>query len=184
MTFPEAPPGSRITSALADWARKAPRPLAVFLDDVDSLSGGVLVSVLRQVRSGFVSRPRGFPSSIALVGAQAVRDYSVSDVAGEHMTPASWFNITARSFALGDLTAGEVAELYGQHTTDTGQRFEPEAVAFAFALTRGQPHLVNVLAKVAVEDVVADASKPIRREDLMRAQTLLAGRGGEWPPSR
>lgn len=173
--FPEAPPGSRIASALANWAREAPRPVAVFLDDVDELCGEVLVSVLRQVRSGFVSRPRGFPSSLAVVGAQDVRGYRVADLAPEHMNPASWFNITSRSFALGDFTASEVAELYAQHTTDTGQRFAPEAVALAFALTQGQPRRVNALAKVAVEQVVPDASKPIRREDIEQAQTLLGG---------
>ncbi len=54
----------------------------------------------------------------------------------------------------------EVAELYAQHTADTGQRFEPEALAVACELTQGQPWLVNALAKV-VEDLVPDAAQPI-----------------------
>ena len=46
----------------------------------------------------------------------------------------------------------EVAELYAQHTQDTGQVFTSEAAALAFELTQGQPWLVNALAKEIVEE--------------------------------
>jgi hypothetical protein len=69
-----------------------------------------------------------------------------------------------------------VVELYQQHTADTGQRFEPEALALAFELTQGQPWLVNALAKVAVEELVPDSSQPVRREDIERAKGVLIER--------
>lgn len=176
--FPDAPPGSRIGMALSTWASAAPRPLAAFLDEIDALRGETLLSVLHQLRSGYRRRPQDFPSSLALIGLRDVRDYKVSSGDGdrEHLGTASPFNIKVRSLTLRNFTAEEVAELYQQHTADTGQRFEPEVLALAFEFTQGQPWLVNALAKVTVEELVPDRSQPIRREDLERARAVLIAR--------
>lgn len=93
-----------------------------------------------------------------------------------HLGTASPFNIKVRSLTLRNFTAYEVAQLYAQHTQDTGQRFEPEALALAFELTQGQPWLVNALAKVAVEELVREVSQPIRRADIERARAVLIDR--------
>jgi hypothetical protein len=175
-TFSEAPPGRRIGSALAAWAQASPRPLVVFLDEIDALRDEVLVSVLRQLRSGYRNRPGRFPVSLALIGLRDVRDYKVASEDRESLGTASPFNIKVRSLTLRDFTAEEVAELYTQHTADTGQRFEPEALARAFELTQGQPWLVNALAKVAVEEIVPDTAQPIRQADIERAKVLLVER--------
>ncbi|NMO22112.1 ATP-binding protein [Pyxidicoccus fallax] len=174
--FPEAPEGNRIGSALAAWAKAEPRPLVVFLDEIDALRDETLVSVLRQLRSGYLNRPRSFPVSLALIGLRDVRDYKVVSGEEDRLGTASPFNIKVRSLTLRDFTAQEVAELYAQHTADTGQRFEPEALALAFELTQGQPWLVNALAKVAVEELVPDISKPVRRADIEHAKKLLIDR--------
>jgi hypothetical protein len=174
--FPDAPPGSRISVALTTWAESAPRPLVVFLDEVDALRDMTLLSVLRQLRSGYPRRPRNFPASMALIGLRDVRDYKVTTDDRQHLGTASPFNIKVRSLTLRNFTAQEVAELYAQHTAETGQRFEPEAMALAFDSTQGQPWLVNALAKVVVEELVPDRSQPIRREDLERARSVLIAR--------
>lgn len=174
--FTEAPPGSRIGTALASWSRTAPKPLVVFLDEIDALRDDVLISVLRQLRDGYRNRPEHFPVSLALIGLRDVRDYKVASADRDHLGTASPFNIKVRSLTLRDFTAEEVAELYAQHTADTGQRFEPEALALAFELTQGQPWLVNALAKVAVEELVPDPSQPIRRADIERARGVLVAR--------
>jgi hypothetical protein len=164
--FPTVAPGSRISAALAAWAEAAPRPLVVFLDEIDALRDEVLMSVLRQLRDGYRDRPGHFPASLALIGLRDVRDYKVASAERGTMGTASPFNIKVRSLTLRHFTAEEVAELYAQHTEDTGQRFEPEAVALAFELTQGQPWLINALAKVAVEERVPDPSQPVRREEI------------------
>lgn len=174
--FSEAPPGRRVGSALASWARASPRPLVVFLDEIDALRDEVLVSVLRQLRSGHSNRPQRFPVSLALVGLRDVRDYKVASDDKESLGTASPFNIKVRSLTLRDFTAEEVAELYQQHTSETGQHFEAEALTRAFELTQGQPWLVNALAKVAVEELVPDTAQPIRRADIERAKVLLIER--------
>jgi hypothetical protein len=174
--FPAAPPGSRIAAALATWAKAAPKPLVLFLDEIDALRDEVLLSVLRQLRDGHRDRPTHFPASIGLIGLRDVRDYKVASGDRDHLGTSSPFNIKVRSLTLLNFTAGEVADLYAQHTADTGQPFEPEAVARAFELTQGQPWLVNALAKVAVEELVPDVSRPVRRSAIERAKEILIDR--------
>jgi hypothetical protein len=174
--FSDAPPGSRIGTALREWARTAPRPLVIFLDEIDSLRNGVLISILRQLRDGYSNRPESFPSSLALIGLRDVRDYKVASGGRDYLGTSSPFNIKVRSLTLRNFTGEEVAELYTQHTADTGQRFEPGALALAFELTQGQPWLVNALAKVAVEELVPDVSQPIRRADIEQAKKVLIER--------
>ncbi len=174
--FPEAPPGRRIGAALSAWAQSASRPLVVFLDEIDALQGAVLISVLRQLRSGYRNRPERFPASLALIGLRDVRDYKVSTDSGEPRGTTSPFNIKVESLTLRDFTRDEVAELYAQHTQDTGQVFQPEAVERAFYWTRGQPWLVNALARQLVEKQVPDPTQPITSAQVDAAKEVLIRR--------
>lgn len=67
----------------------------------------------------------------------------------------------------------EVAELYGQHTADTGQVFTPEALTLAWELTRGQPWLVNALARQAVEKVAPDPATSVTPGVIEAAKEIL-----------
>jgi hypothetical protein len=174
--FPQASPGAGIGAALDVWAAWSPRPIVVFLDEIDSLRDRTLVSVLRQLRSGYRSLPEHFPWSLALIGLRDVRDYKVSEGEREYLGTASPFNIKARSLTLRDFTAEEVVELYAQHTADTGQVFTAEASALAFALTQGQPWLVNALAAVVVGELVRDRGVAIGAEHVEAARRVLIAR--------
>ncbi len=57
-----------LATAFGAWARICPRPLVLFLDEIDAHSGRTLLSLLGQVRDGYRRRPAGFPASIALCG--------------------------------------------------------------------------------------------------------------------
>jgi hypothetical protein len=172
----DAPPGQRLNAALQAWAKAMPRPLVLFLDEIDSLEGVVLISVLRQIRDGFQDRPASFPWSLALVGMRDIRDYKIALDGRDGAVSGSPFNIKDRSLLLRDFTHGEVAALYAQHTGDTGQTFLPEAVDRAFALTNGQPWLTNALAAVAVYEIVVDRSRPIAPEHIEQAKDVLIER--------
>jgi hypothetical protein len=161
---------------LSAWAQACPKPLVLFFDEIDALRGQSLISVLRQLRAGYTQRPGAFPSSVVLCGLRDVRDYKVNPDGSGTLGTASPFNIKVRSLTLRNFTAEEVTELYSQHTSDTGQRFEPEALARAFELTQGQPWLVNALAKLAVEELVPDPTQPVRRASIERAKALLIER--------
>ena len=131
-------PGVALRVALREWTASDPKPLVLLLDEVDSLSGPPLLSLLDQLRAGYDTRPARFPHSVAVCGLRNVRDY---------LTPrASPFNIVAKSLRLGDFSETEVRDLLGQHTEATGQRFTEEAVAEVWRSTNGQPWLVNALA--------------------------------------
>jgi hypothetical protein len=171
--WPLAEAGSRIQSALQAWAETSPRPLVVFIDEIDALRDEALISVLRQLRDGFPDRPHGFPKSIGLIGLRDVRDYKFAAGGSDRLNTASPFNIKVRSFTLRNFTQAEVAELYAQHTEATGQIFIPEAVQLAFDLTKGQPWLVNALAQEVVEEVSTDLDVPLTPEHFQIAKETL-----------
>src|SRR5215475_7281437 len=137
--WPEASEGSLLKAALTAWARACPLPLVLFFDEIDALRGQTLISVLSQLRAGYDERPRAFPASVVLCGLRDVRDYKAASGGDpSRLGTSSPFNIKLESLRIGDFTPDEVAELYAQHTTDTGQAFTDAAVARAAELTAGQ----------------------------------------------
>ena len=168
--------GSALWSALRRWAKADPRPLVLLIDEIDSLVGDTLLSVLRQLRSGYDERPDGFPHSIVLCGVRDVRDYRIrSGSTGETITGGSAFNISAASLRLGDFDRAEVEALLGQHTAETGQEFEPAALERLWTQTQGQPWLVNALcSKARFENPHGlDGSCAITEDDILAAQEVL-----------
>ena len=175
--WPEAAEGQRIGSALAEWSRTTPRPLVIFLDEIDALQDETLISVLRQLRGGYPGRPQGFPWSLALIGLRDVRDYKVASGGSERLHSASPFNIKVASLTIENFSYAEVAELYGQHTAETGQLFTAEAIQLAYDLTQGQPWLVNALAYQITNFILrATPQEPITTEHVRRAKEMLIAR--------
>lgn len=165
--------GNRLKSWLSAWCQQLGMvPLVLLLDEADVVSGPALVSLLRQLRAGFSSRgPGHFPVSIGLIGMRELRDHLAQSKDGERVNPGSPFNVKAASITLRNFTEPEVAALYEQHTADTGQRFSPEAIARAYWWSRGQPFLVNALARFAVEQ---DRERPITAALIDAAKDQLA----------
>ena len=149
----------------------------LFLDEIDALVDDTLISVLDQLHAGYPSRPRRFPHALGLVGLRDVRDYKVTRRDGlTRIGSSSPFNIKSDSLTLRNFTAREVAELYEQHTEETGQPFAAEAKARAFELTAGQPWLTNALARQLVEKIVPDRSAAIETADVEVAKEVLIRR--------
>lgn len=161
--FPEAPASALLSAALTAWARACPRPLVLLFDEFDALSGKSLNSVLSQLRSGFPDRPDFFPASVLLCGLHDVRDDGSSNS----------FNIKVESLRLRDFTEAEVRELYVQHTADTGQPFTEQALSRSFELTRGQPWLVNALAREVIEEMGVPPNEPVTAEHMQEAKERL-----------
>ncbi len=132
---------------LSQWSAADPRPLVVVLDEIDSLIGDTLISVLRQLRSGYPDRPAAFPQCAILCGVRDVQDYRIhSSSTKAVITGGSAFNIKAASWRLGNFTADDIRQLYAQHTVETGQVFDEAIFPLVWELTEGQPWLVNALA--------------------------------------
>ena len=166
---------SMLSTFLKRLAESAPKPLVLFLDEIDALVGDSLVSVLRQLRAGYDDRPKHFPQSIVLCGVRDVRDYRIVLSNQDIVTGGSAFNIKAKSLRLGDFTLDEIRALYGQHTAETGQCFEEECFPFVWQATEGQPWLVNALGNEVTYEMKEnrDRSVVITAEMLYRAQERI-----------
>jgi hypothetical protein len=130
------------------WCLELPKPLVLFLDEADALIGDSLLSLLRQLRSGYNFRPSGFPHSVALIGLRDIRDYRIfSENEQRFVIGGSAFNIKDESLTMRNFTQEDVRALYAMHTAETGQQFTDEALDLVFEQSQGQPWLVNALGK-------------------------------------
>ena len=171
-----AGPHRALQGALAQWSSADPRPLVLLIDEIDTLVGDTLLSVLRQLRTGYVDRPARFPHSVVLCGVRDVRDYRIYSTARDaHVLGGSAFNVKSQSLRLGDFSEADVGALLAQHTAETGQTFEPDALRLIRTRTAGQPWLVNALCREACFASAAgrDRSRPIAADDVLDAQERL-----------
>ena len=171
-----AGPGQALRQALSRWCMADPRPLVLLIDEIDTLVGDTLLSVLRQLRTGYPHRPERFPHSIILCGVRDVRDYRIYSTAQNALVlGGSAFNVKAESLRLGDFTAEEVRALLAQHTAETGQAFTDEALEAVRARSAGQPWLVNALCREACfkNETGRDRTRTITAGDILDAQERL-----------
>ena len=168
-------PNDALRHVLMHWCVANPVPLVLLVDEIDSLVGDTLLSVLRQLRAGYEQRPEGFPQSVVLCGVRDIRDYRIRSSAGEVIAGGSPFNVAAKSLRMGDFTEAETRTLMAQHTEETGQRFSPSALDSVWTQTRGQPWLVNALCAGACFDNKAgqDRSRTIEVDDVYAAREEL-----------
>lgn len=169
-------PEIALNQLLSHWAEQSAKPVVLFLDEVDSLVGDTLISLLRQIRAGYPNRPNRFPSAMVLCGVRDVRDYRIHSAVGrEVITGGSAFNIKTESLRLGNFTLENIRDLYGQHTAATGQVFEEEVFDLAWRYTAGQPWLVNALAREATytNQTLRNRSLPVTMEVFKAAKESL-----------
>ena len=169
-------PGQALHQALARWSMADARPLVLLIDEIDALVGDTLLSVLRQLRTGYDQRPDGFPHSIVLCGVRDVRDYRIHSTAEDRLVlGGSAFNIKSESLRLGDFSEQEIRALTAQHTAETGQAFTEGALESIGARTVGQPWLVNALCFDACfrHKPGRDRSRPITADAVLEAQERL-----------
>ena len=186
MELSREPTSTLLADGLRLLSKGCDKPVVLFIDEIDSLIGDTLVTVLRQVRSGYPNRPEAFPQSVVLCGVRDIKDYRIhasgtarKGGAPDIITGGSCFNIKAKSLRLGNFSDSQVRALYQQHTDETGQAFSEDALRLAWRYTRGQPWLVNALAyEVCFEKHgVLDRSVAIAAADLEAAkERLVLGR--------
>ncbi len=165
--------GAALNAVVTHWCRKSSLPVILLIDEIDSLIGDTLVSVLRQLRAGYDKRSEFFPQSIVLCGVRDVRDYRINSSREKAIiTGGSAFNVKAESLRLGDFSMDDVNVLYDQHTEETGQGFADRALDLVWNLTEGQPWLVNALGYEVCFKMKEgrDRSNPITAEMVEQAK--------------
>jgi transposase len=169
-----------LNSELKKYCRILDKPLVIFFDEADCLSEGTLISFLRQLRLGYINRVLApFVHSVALVGMRNIRDYKAKIRPDrETLGSASPFNIVTKALTLTNFTKEEITSFYDQHTKETGQKFEEEAIDFIYKQTQGQPWLVNAVAReVIVEILQLDYTQPVTAKMADEAiQTIILQR--------
>ena len=166
---------SMLATFLRRLSEHLPKPIVLFIDEIDALVGDSLVSVLRQIRAGYTDRPTAFPQSVILCGVRDVRDYRIVLSNQDIVTGGSAFNIKAESLRLGNFSMEEIHELYMQHTQETGQVFQEACFPMVWEATEGQPWLVNALGREVTWSMKEnrDRSVIITPEMMYRAQENL-----------
>jgi hypothetical protein len=170
--------GNEFSMFLSRWCLELPKPLVVFMDEVDALMGDGLISVLRQLRNGYTQRPRAFPHALCLIGLRDMRDYRIySDASKRYIIGGSAFNIKEKSIRLENFSLEQVKELYAQHTKATGQPFTPNAIKRVYELSQGQPWLVNALGReLCFDDYAIPWEQKIIKADVDNAAEILIER--------
>ena len=167
---------SLLYSYLSDWSKSQTKKIVLLIDEIDALYDDVLITVLRQLRNGFMNRnDNAFPVSVVLVGLRDVREYKekVRDKE-KSIGSGSPFNVKAESLTIGDFSRYQIGELLKQYTDEGGQIFPDEIIDILYGYTGGQPWLVNALAREITEKVLfGDAAKPITIEVVNQAKENL-----------
>lgn len=161
-----------LRATLTAYCRTLSKPLVIFFDEADCMENRALISFLRQLRNGYVTRGRTpFVRSVVLTGMRNLRDYkAIIRPDAETLGGLSPFNIIAESFNLRNFTKAEITELYAQHTAETGQVFKPQMIDYVFEQTQGQPWLVNAIARECVEKLLKkDYSAPVTQAHAKQA---------------
>jgi hypothetical protein len=164
-----------LSTFLARLSSSLHKPFVLILDEIDALVGDSLVGVLRQIRSGYASRPQAFPNSIILCGIRDVRDYRIVLSNQDIVTGGSAFNIKSKSLRLGNFSKEEIHTLYMEHTKATGQQFAEACFPMIWNATEGQPWLVNALGYEVTMEIREnrDRSVVITPEMIDRAQEQI-----------
>ena len=123
--------------------------LVLIIDEVEGINRDYFGDVLHTIRNAYHSRETHGLKSVIFVG--------VSNITGIVQDNASPFNISD-SLQVDYFSKTEVFDLLGQHETETGQLFSTEVKEKIYAITVGQPGLVNGFAARLTEQY---ADKPV-----------------------
>ncbi len=174
----ERDPMRAISDFLVHIAAQDNRPWCILFDKIDALTSQAREPFFQCLRDGYLHGKHPFPASIGVATSWHVRHDHAPRVDHEpsiiYLGRSSPFHVvTAEAMTLGPFTASEVEELLVQHTTATGQRFEPEAIALIYELGQGHPWLTNAMADQIVRKDVKDRSVPITAAHVEAAKETI-----------
>jgi hypothetical protein len=118
------------------------KKLVLIIDEVEGINPEYFGQVLHTIRNSYHSREKHGLKSVIFVG--------VSNITGVVQDNASPFNISD-SLLIDYFTKEEVFDLLEQHEAETGQKFAQEVKEKIYAITVGQPGLVNGFAARLIE---------------------------------
>jgi DNA polymerase III delta prime subunit len=173
--FPPSAEGTRILCALDAWARACPRPIVLFLDDIDALRGPSLRSVLGQLAAGFSRRPAAFPWSVALSSERDLREERLGGGELSRTGLPGPFDVAVCTEAMRRFTEDELRAFYAQHAAGTSGRFDEPALRAALVATAGHPFLVQALGREIARG--SEPHAPVTADRVEEAAARLVQKG-------
>ncbi|MBN2532404.1 MAG: ATP-binding protein [Spirochaetales bacterium] len=177
----EKGPNLALNELLTLWAKNSSKPIVLFFDEIDSVEGNLLISLLRQIRAGYDKRPHLFPHSILFCGIEDLQYKKILETEKGVITGGSIFNIKGKSLRLKNFDKDEIKYLFMQYSNDTKVKIEEEVFTRLWELTNGLPWIVNALAyeicfemiprkkdieKIKLKDVEEAAENLIQRREI------------------
>lgn len=122
------------------------RRVAIIIDEFDGIPGAAVSDFLHSLRRIYLStNANRCPDGLAIVGVRSITQLNYD----RSISP---FNIQD-DFSLSNFTLEQIRNLFGQHTTETGQAFPSEVVEKVHRQTAGQPFLVNRMAQILTQEM-------------------------------
>ncbi|MFQ6040755.1 MAG: AAA-like domain-containing protein [Candidatus Poribacteria bacterium] len=141
----------------------------IIIDEFDGIPSKALRNFLYMLRKIYNAKKRSavynYIHSMGIVGVK-----SIAQLDFDHTV--SPFNIQDQ-FALSNFTVEQVAELYGQYTSEVGQPFAPEVIEAVHQKTAGQPFLVNRLGQILTEYLMIPKTEEISIKHFQEAYARL-----------
>lgn len=133
-------PYHALNELLTLWAKNSSRPIVLLMDEIDTLTGNVLTSVLSQIRAGYDKRPALFPQTIIFCGTHDIIE--------------KLFNVKDTSLRIEYLTQEEVKELILNYINYSKLTINDKAIFKIYEYSNGQPWIVNSIASELFYEMV------------------------------
>ena len=144
----------------------SPHRVVLIIDEFDGIPSAAVSDFLYALRDIYHSKAdTSCPYSVGIVGVKNITQLNYD----RSISP---FNVQDE-FGLPNFTLAQVAELFGQYTSEVGQSFAPEVIQTLHRQTGGQPFLVNRLAQMLTEEMDIPNSEPIAMTHFASAHRQL-----------
>jgi len=133
-------PYQALNELLTQWSKRSDKPIVLLVDEIDTLQGPILTSVLSQIRAGYDKRPAHFPQSIIFCATHDVIDKQ--------------FNIKDASIRINFLRREDLDAMFLAYTAKHGIVVAKEAVDMIWRFSSGQPWIISTIAGEIVHEIV------------------------------
>lgn len=125
-------PYQALNELLTQWSKRSPKPIVLFIDEIDTIEGKVLTSFLSQIRAGYDKRPALFPQSIVFCATHDVIDKQ--------------FNVKDATLKISALRREDLDAMIAAYSTMAGIGIDKEAIDRVWRYSAGQPWIISTLA--------------------------------------
>jgi hypothetical protein len=133
-------PYQALNELLTQWCKRSDKPIVLLIDEIDTLEGPVITSLLSQIRAGYDKRPALFPQSIVFCATHDVIDKQ--------------FNIKDASLRISFLRREDLDGMFYAYTAKQGVVVAKEAIDKIWKFCSGQPWIISTIAGEIFHEIV------------------------------